>query len=66
MKVYKLLVEVYKTNEKESVAKFWILNDKPINFPKAYATYPGGEKVYWENDEYSHCVLLNSETIYRK
>ena len=65
MKVVKLFVDC-DLGKEEVPVKLWTVNDKPIEFPRPYCTYPDGEKVYWKNERYSHRVLSNGETIYRK
>jgi len=69
MKVYKLLIELLPadlSSGEETPSRYWTINDVPIDFPRAYVTYPDGEKVYWKDGKYSHRVLPNGETIYRK
>ena len=37
-----------------------------LEYPEPAAIYSNGEKVFYKNGNYSHRVLPNGETIYRK
>jgi len=39
---------------------------KMVEHPEPAMIYTDGEKVFYENGKYSHRVLSNGETIYRK